>query len=224
MIIILFHISVGPSSVDIFPPPCPLLPGYPSTLSCSSSSSNPPAVLHWSVLDDKGREVDIPALLQDTSTTWAGHGWITSSTAQLNYIANLRFVTVQCTATNTALQHKVKDKVVVTMTSPPTTVTISSQPHQAVSGEAVEVRCVSSPSVPPAHLHWVVMQDRQKMEYTPEQEEEQEEDGSWRTTSVLEFVAGDGDEVVVECIARHDGLEDDTVAQVHVIKIGRLGV
>ena len=59
------------------------------------------------------------------------------------------------------------------------------------------------------------------MEYTSEQEEEQEADGSWRTTSVLEFVAGDGDEVVVECIARHDGLEDDTVAQVHVIKIGK---
>ena len=87
----------------------------------------------------------------------------------------------------------------------------------------MEVRCVSSPSVPPAHLHWVVMQDRQKMEYTPEQEEEQEEDGSWRTTSVLEFLAGDGDEVVVECIARHDALEDDTVAQAHVIKIGKLG-
>ena len=67
------------------------------------------------------------------------------------------------------------------------------------------------------------MQDRQKKEYTPEQEEEQEEDGSWRTTSVLEFVAGDGYEVVVECIDMHDGLEDDTVAHVHVIKIGRLG-
>ena len=91
----------------------------------------------------------------------------------------------------------------VTLNSPPTTVTISSKPHQAVPGEAVEVRCVSSPSVPPAHLHWVVMQDRQKMEYTPEQEEEQEEDGSWRTTSVLEFVAGDGDEVVVECFAKY---------------------
>ena len=184
-----------------------------------SSSSNPPAVLHWSVLDGKGTEVGTPALVPDTSTTWAGHGWITSSTIQLNYIANLRFVNVQCTATNTALQHKVMDKVVVTLIILPTTVTISSHPDQPASGQAVTVRCVSSPSVPPAHLHWVVMQDRQKMEYTPEQEEEQEEDGSWRTTSVLEFVAGDGDEVVVECIARHDGLEDDTVANVRVIKI-----
>ena len=168
--------------------------------------------------------MDTPALLPDTSTTRAGHRWITSSTIQLNYIANLRFVNAQCTATNTALQHKVMDKLVVPMNIPPTTVTNSSQPHQPVPGEAVEMRCVASPSVPPAHLQWVVMQDRHKMEYTPEQEEEQEDDDSWRTTSVLEFVAGDGDEVVVECIARHDGLEDDTVAQVHVIKIGKLGV
>jgi hypothetical protein len=65
-----------------------------------------------------------------------------------------RFEPVQCTATNTALQHKVKDKMMVTMSSPPTPVSNSYQPHQPASGVAVKVRCVSSPCVPPAHLYY----------------------------------------------------------------------
>ena len=161
-------------------------------------------------------------MVPDTLTTWSGTGWVTSSTIKLEYVQNHRFVNVQCTATNTALQHKVKDKVVVSMYSPPTTVTISSKPQVAVPGEAVSVQCVSSPSFSPAHLRWVVMQDNKKVEYKPEEEVEQDDLGKWKTTSVLEFLAGDGDEVVVECLASHDVPEDDTVAHVHVIKISKI--
>ena len=164
-------------------------------------------------------------VVPDTSTTWAGSGWVTSSTLKLRHVPNIRFVNVQCTATNTALQHKVKDNVVVTMmSSTPTTVTITSQPQQAIPGESVKVKCVSSPSATPTHLDWVVMQDGEKEEYRPEEEMEQNHEGYWKTTSELEFIAGDGDEVVVECLARHEVASDDTVAHVHVIKIGNLVV
>ena len=53
------------------------------------------------------------------------------------------------------------------------------------------------------------------------EEVEQMEDGSWRTRSVLEFVAGDADEVVVECHAKHEVLGDATKTMAHRIKIGR---
>ena len=52
------------------------------------------------------------------------------------------------------------------------------------------------------------------------EEVEQMEDGSWRTRSVLEFVAGDGDEVVVECHAKHEVLGDGIKTGAHRIKIG----
>jgi len=211
----------GPSSVSISSPPSPQSPGQTATLSCNSSSSNPPSVVHWSVVDSKGREVDNVDVVPDTSTTWAGSGWVTSSTIKLRHVPNIRFVNVQCTATNTALQHKVKDNVVVTMmSSTPTTVTITSQPQQPVPGESVKVKCVSSPSATPTHLDWVVMQDGEKEEYRPEEKMDQNTEGYWKTTSELEFIAGDGDEVVVECLARHEVAADDTVAHVHVIKIG----
>jgi hypothetical protein len=219
--LIVLSIPAGPSSV-LISGPSHILPGQSAMLDCASSISNPPAVLHWTVHDGRGREVDTHALVSDTSTIWSGTGWVTSSTIQLDYVTHLSHIHLQCTATNTALQHKVKDMLVVAMHSPPTTVTLSAQPHQATAGETVQVQCVSSPSLPPAHLHWVVMQDTVRVEHTPVEEVEQLEDGSWRTRSVLEFVAGDGDEVVVECLAKHDVLEDDTVAFVHVIKIGRL--
>jgi len=218
---VVLNILYGPSSVSISSPPSPQPPGQTATLSCNSSSSNPPSVVHWSVVDSKGREVDNVDVEPDTTTTWAGSGWVTSSTLKLRHVPNIRFVNVQCTATNTALQHKVKDNVVVTMmSSTPTTVTITSQPQQAVPGESVKVKCVSSPSATPTHLDWVVMQDGEKEEYRPEEKMDQNTEGYWKTTSELEFIAGDGDEVVVECLARHEVAADDTVAHVHVIKIG----
>jgi len=77
-----------------------------------------------------------------------------------------------------------------------------------------------SPSSAPGHLDWVVMQEGKKVEYRPEEEVEETDEGNWKTTSELEFVAGGGDEVVVECLASHEASTDDTVAHVHVIKIG----
>jgi len=218
---VVLNILYGPSSVSISSPPSPHLPGQTATLSCNSSSSNPPSVVHWSVVDSKGKEVDTLDVVPDTSTIWAGSGWITSSTLQLHHVPNIRFVNIQCTATNTALQHKVKDNVVVTMmNSIPTTVTITSQPQQPVPGETVSVKCVSSPSPTPTYLDWVILQDGEKEEHRPEEEIEETPEGKWKTTSELEFIAGEGDEVVVECLARHELAADDTVAHVHVIKIG----
>ena len=88
----------------------------------------------------------------------------------------------------------------------------------------MSVKCVSSPSPTPTYLDWVIMQDGEKEEHRPEEEIEETPEGKWKTTSELEFIAGEGDEVVVECLARHELAADDTVAHVHVIKIGNIFV
>ena len=88
----------------------------------------------------------------------------------------------------------------------------------------MQVECVSSPSVPQAHLHWTraVIQDTQRVEFVPVDEVEITDDGNWITKSVLEFVADDVDEVVVECHAEHDVLGDNTKMHSKTIKIGKL--
>ena len=80
--------------------------------------------------------------------------------------------------------------------------------------------CESSPSVPPAALHWVVVQDNKRVEYSPVEKVDQLEDGSWRTSSSLEFVVEDTGDVVVECYAKHEVLGEDSRAFAHVILIG----
>ena len=85
----------------------------------------------------------------------------------------------------------------------------------------MSVQCDSHPSVPPAALHWAVVQDNNRVEYSTENTEEQMEDGSWRTRSVLEFVAGHGEDVVVECYARHQALREDSRAFALVIMLGK---
>ena len=86
----------------------------------------------------------------------------------------------------------------------------------------MQVECVSSPSVPQAHLHWAVIQDTQRVEFVPVEEVEITDDGNWITKSVLGFVAGDVEEVVVECHAEHDVLGDDTKMHSKSIRIGKL--
>ena len=83
------------------------------------------------------------------------------------------------------------------------------------------MQCDSYPSVPSAALHWVVVQEGTRMEYSTENMVDHMEDGSWTTRSVLEFEAGQGEDAVVECFATHEALGEDSRAFAHVIDIGK---
>jgi len=195
-------------------------PGEETRLTCQSSPSNPPAILHWAVMDARdGKDlIDINDPVTDTS--WDDFGWVTSSTIQLKHIQDQSYVRVQCTATNTALQRKVKDVIMVEMSSPPDSVRISHHPEHPNPGETVSLKCVASPSVPAADLRWILISKGEQEEHKPEEEIEMI-GGGWQATSVLKFEAREHGEVVVECIASHQGLVDDTVAHVRVIEIGQ---
>jgi len=224
------HCLIGPTSVLITPSsesPCLHAkaqvcqePGEETRLTCQSSPSNPPAILHWAVVDARdGKDlIDINDPVTDTS--WDDFGWVTSSTIQLKHIPDQSYVRVQCTATNTALQRKVKDVIMVEMSSPPDSVRISHYPEHPNPGETVSIKCVASPSVPAADLRWILIRKGEQEEHKPEEEIENI-GGGWQATSVLKFEAREHGEVVVECIASHQGLVDDTVAHVRVIKIGQ---
>ena len=47
------------------------------------------------------------------------------------------------------------------------------------------------------------------------------EDGSWTTSSLLEFAAEQEGDIVVECYARHQVLGENSRAVAHLIQIGK---
>ena len=58
-------------------------------------------------MDTSRKQVDIPLLEPETSSTWAGTGYITTSSVRMSHTDSLGYVIVQCVATNTALETKV---------------------------------------------------------------------------------------------------------------------
>ena len=103
---------------------------------------------------------------------------------------------------------------------PPAGVSVMGPPS-AAPGSLLTVQCQSYPSVPEASLHWAVVQDRERVEYTTENMVDHMEDGSYTTRSVLEFQAGQGGDVAVECFAKHEVLGENTKAHAHVIIISK---
>ena len=103
---------------------------------------------------------------------------------------------------------------------PPTDVSVSG-PSSALPEDLVTLQCETFPSVPAAALHWVVIQEEQRVEYSTENMVEQMEDGSWCTRSWLEFTLGQGGDAVVECHAKHEAFSEDSLTFAHVITVGR---
>merc|ERR1712106_316320 len=125
---------------------------------------------------------------------------------------------MSCTATNSVLRHHVTDQKQVALKFAPEAVSVSG-PSTVLSGSAVSLECVSAPSVPAAALTWSVSQAGERLQFSPDENVEQLEDGSFQTISILEVVAGKGHDLVVECYGTNEVMGSDFHAFAHVIDI-----
>lgn len=98
-------LPVAPETVKIRKEPTDLKPNEEATLTCDSSSSNPPAKLSW------WRE-GIPVQgLPNTTKAGLHGGKVSSIELKLNVTEQLNGIVYTCQATNEALQRSVHDAV-----------------------------------------------------------------------------------------------------------------
>ena len=91
-----------------------------------------------------------------------------------------------------------------------------------LSGSEVSLECVTAPSTPAASITWSVTQDGERLQYSPSQSVEQLEDGSFVTRSWLEVMATastTSHDMVAECYATNQVMDNDFIAFAHVIEI-----
>ena len=100
----------------------------------------------------------------------------------------------------------------------PEKVTLSGR-SKVLSGSVVSLECVSAPSVPATTLTWGVTQSAERLNFSPDENVEQLEDGSFVTSAILEVVAGKGHDLVVECYGTNDVMGGDFQAFAHVVDI-----
>ena len=82
------------------------------------------------------------------------------------------------------------------------------------------LKCVTAPSTPAASITWSVTQGGERLQYSPSQSVEQLEDGSFVTRSWLEVMATTtGHDMVAECYANNQVMDNDFIAFAHVIEI-----
>merc|ERR1719278_2039911 len=97
-----------------------------------------------------------------------------------------------------------------------------SGPDKVLSGSEVSLECVTAPSTPAASISWSVTQAGERLQYSPSQSVEQLEDGSFVTRSWLEVMASTtGHDIVAECYATNQVMDNDFIAFAHVIEILR---
>ena len=95
-----------------------------------------------------------------------------------------------------------------------------SGPDKVLSGSEVSLECVTAPSTPAASITWSVTQAGERLQYSPSQSVEQLEDGSFVTRSWLEVMATTtGHDMVAECYATNQVMDNDFIAFAHVIEI-----
>jgi len=208
------RVEYPPTAVTITP--THQIVGQDAIVECSTDDSNPPARIEWEVRG-RGEEGQDGEVLS-SSTTWTGMGWVTTSRFSLYSTEYLASTWVICTASNSVTIQPVHDTQYIVIHYPPAGVSVMGPPS-AAPGSLLTVQCQSYPSVPEASLHWAVVQDRERVEYTTENMVDHMEDGSYTTRSVLEFQAGQGGDVAVECYAKHEVLGENTKAHAHVIII-----
>lgn len=102
---ICFLLLVAPETVKIRKDPAELKPNEDATLTCDSSSSNPPAKLSW------WRE-GIPVQgLPNTIKPGLHGGKVSSIELKLNVTEQLNGIVYTCQATNDALERSVHDAI-----------------------------------------------------------------------------------------------------------------
>ena len=95
-----------------------------------------------------------------------------------------------------------------------------SGPSSVQTRDTVSVTCHTSPSVPPAQVSWIVSQNVKHLESS--ETVHQEPDASFVTMTTMSLYVPDesaGEDIVVQCVARHETLEDDNIAAVHIIRV-----
>ena len=96
-------------------------------------------------------------------------------------------------------------------------------PAVAQTQSSVEVSCETTPSVPAAQVSWIVSSEVTHI--VSGETVHQEKDGSFVTMSTMNLFIPDtehAEDVVVECVAKHDTLLHEDIAAVHVIKVSSM--
>jgi len=125
---------------------------------------------------------------------------------------------LSCSALNAAMASPVTSTQVLTVHFAPQTVQLTA-PSTVLSGAPLLLECVSSPSIPASSISWSVTQDHHILQPAHHATVEQMEDGSFITMSVLDMVAANGQEMIVECFASNVIMKGDSRAYAHVIQI-----
>ena len=168
--------------------------------------------------------------MTDSSPSWTGHGWVTSSTALITAMKGATSLDITCIASNTTDTRRVplhckilqiinQEITICSLPVAPAEVLLSG-PDKVLSGSAVSLECVTAPSTPAASITWSVTQAGERLQYSPSQSVEQLEDGSFVTRSWLEVMATTtGHDMVAECYATNEVMNNDFIAFAHVIEI-----
>ena len=171
--------------------------------------------------------------MSESSTTWTGHGWVTSSTALITAMPGSTSLDITCKANNTVIVTDTRRvplhcKILTIITPDITTLLLPvapaevllSGPDKVLSGSEVSLECVTAPSTPAASITWSVTQAGERLQYSPSQSVEQLEDGSFVTRSWLEVMASTtSHDMVTECYATNQVMDNDSIAFAHIIEI-----
>jgi len=209
-------VRFGPRTVDIGGPST-LVQGQSEGFECVSSASNPPSELSWNVRTRDGEEVPSVLEVSQSSPSWTGHGWDTTSTALIHPGPGITSLILSCAATNSQLGIAVEESKQLILQFAPESVTVSGVDRTRI-GDLLSLMCQSSPSVPAATIQWRVGGAGQAL--GPSQEEvEQLQDGSFVTRSHLSVRAGEGKDVEAVCYGTNSVMGNDSQAALHIVEI-----
>ncbi|XP_069957515.1 nephrin-like [Cherax quadricarinatus] len=127
----------GPSQVE---------EGKTLDLTCTTSVSNPPASLSWSVAGETLEEIKSVVERQEDG------GWVTFSHLGQHPVGqhNLTEVMVECRAVNPAVEHVVKNFKIITITKPPgVPVFVGNLQREIIAGTTLDVTCTTVGGHPP---------------------------------------------------------------------------
>ncbi|XP_069188488.1 nephrin-like [Procambarus clarkii] len=127
----------GPSQVE---------EGKTLDLTCTTSVSNPPASLSWSVAGETIEETKTGVERREDG------GWVTSSQLTRHPLgrANATEVVVECRAVNPAVEHVVKKIKIITITKPPGVPVFEDDlQREVIAGTTLQVTCTTTGGHPP---------------------------------------------------------------------------
>lgn len=208
----------GPSTMDIRGP-ASIMRGEAEEYECEAGPSNPVSEITWQLVSHEGEAMDHLLQVSSESSSLEEEGLVSVSRARVRVPSDQAIVGLRVSCRTEARGNtEARDKTISVHFGP---IDLSIKgPAVAQTQSNVEVTCQTTPSVPAAQVSWIISSEVTHI--VSGETVHQEKDGSFVTMSTMNLFIPDtehAEDVVVECVAKHDTLLHEDIAAVHVIKV-----